>query len=231
MNQISFVISSPYYDSGIKSLGSKAIYSIKKNTILYKQYKAIQKSCNNIDYEIIFVNNIEHNKTIKYIENKRLNIKYCHLNKKNVNYAGCFLKGLELAKYNTVFNIECGLIINHLAIFDTIANNTECDMNICCVGNRHKQNNDLQIGCVVENDYVQNIFFGLENKHIGINCINTKAKSFILENFSLERDKNKYIFEIINSCISKNLTCKKTDIKSKDAHLIFSKKSLQQYIG
>jgi hypothetical protein len=231
MNPISFIITSPYYDSGMKSLGSKSIYTIKKNTILERQYSAIKKSCKNITHEIILVNNVDHNKTVKHIQNKKLDLKYVHLNKNNVNHAGCFLKGLELAKYQTVFNIECGLIMTHFAIADTIKNNKNCDINICCVGNRHKQNTDLQIGCITQNDNVSNVFFGLENKHIGINCINAKAKSFIMENFSIHKDKNKYVFEIINSCISQNLICKKTDIKSKDAYLVFNKKSLQQYTG
>lgn len=230
-NKISFIVTSPYYDSGIKSLGSKAICLLKRHSILEKQCKAIEKCCNNIDYEIIFVNNVDHNKTIKFIEKKKLNLQYVYLNKNNVNHVGCFLKGLELVKYDTIFNIECGLILSYHAILEAIKNNQNCDINICCVGKKHKQHKDLEIGCIIKNNYIDNIFFGLENKYIGINCINEKAKSFILKKFNLSKDKNKYMFEIINSCISENLICKKTDIKSKDAHLIFNKKSLQQYIG
>lgn len=223
MNPISFIIGSPHHDSGIKSLGSKSIFSLKKNSILEKQCRAISKSCKNINHEIIFINNIDHYKTVKYIEKKKLNIKYVYLNQKNVNYAGCFLKGMELAKHDTVVNIDCGLIMSHHAILETVNNNHNSDINICCVGHRHKQNADLQVGCVIREDRVHNVFFGLENKYIGINRINKEAKSFILENFSLENNMNKYVFEIINSCISKNLVCKKQTLRAKMLILFLTK--------
>lgn len=231
MNQISFIITSPYYDSGIKSLGSKCIYSIKKNTILEKQYRAITKFCENIDYEIIFVNNVDNAKTIKFLDSKQMNIQYVYINQKNINHAGCFLKGLQLAKYDTIFNIECGLILSHQAISDSIIKSSQEDINIGCINNKHKQNIDLEIGCVINKDVIKNLFFGLDNKYIGINCMNKRTKEFILNNFNIAQDKNKYMFEIINSCISQNLSCKKIELKSKDAHLIFNKKSLQQYTG
>jgi len=232
MNKISFVITSPHYDGGIKSIGSKCIYSLKKQTIIEKQCKAIEKYCKNTDYEIIFVNNVDHHKTSKFLEQKKLDIKYVYLNQKNINHSGCFLKGLQLAKYDTIFNIECGLILSHYAISDILKNNLDCDINVGCVGNKHKQNIDLEIGCIVQdNQNINNIFFGLDNKYIGITCINERSKQFILENFTINRDKNKYLFEIINACVAKNFVCKKTDLKSKDVHLIFNKKSLQQYIG
>lgn len=231
MNNITFVISCPYYDSGIKSLGSKCIYTIKKHTILEKQYKIISKLFETKNYEIIFVNNIDHNKTSKFLEKKKLDMRYVYLNKKNINHAGCFLKGLSLAKHDTIVNIDCGLVVSRQAILDTLSDDS-CDINIGCVGNKHKQNQDLEIGCIVQHDRtVNNIFFGLDNKCVGLTKINSNAKEFILNNFTLDHDKNKYLFEIINGCISKNITCKKIDIKSKDAHLIFNKKSLQQYIG
>ena len=67
MNKISFIITSPYYDSGIKSLGSKSIYKIKKQTILEKQYKAISTYCENIEHEILLVNSIDNIKTLKFL--------------------------------------------------------------------------------------------------------------------------------------------------------------------
>lgn len=232
MKQITFIITSPYYDSGIKSLGSKSIYKIKKQTILEKQYKAISTHCENIEHEILLVNSIDHIKTSKFLDNKKLNIRYVHLDEKNINHAGCFLKGLELAKFDTVFNIECGVIVSHHAIYDTLKNGSQSDISIGCVGTKHKQNLDLDIGCVLDSDEkVNNIFFGLENKYLGINVFNKLAKNFILDNFTISQDKNKYIFELINTCITNDLICTKTDIKSKDAHLIFNKKSLQQYAG
>jgi hypothetical protein len=231
MNKISFIITSPYYDSGIKSIGSKAIYSFNKNTIIEKQYKAIKTSCKNIEHEIIMINSIDHHKTCKFLDKKKLNIQYNYLNINNINHAGCFLKGLELAKYDTVFSIDCGLIVSADAISDTIKNHNNCDISIGCVRGRHKQNTDLEIGCVMaDNRHVNNIFFGLENKYIGMICINLQTKDFILNNFRIDQDKNKFMFELINLCISKNLICKKTDLKSKDTHLIFNKKSLQQYM-
>lgn len=232
MNKISFIITSPYYDSGIKSLGSKSIYKIKKQTILEKQYKAISTYCENIEHEILLVNSIDNIKTLKFLENKKLNIRYIYLDQKNINHAGCLLKGLELAKFDEVFNIECGVIVSRQALYDTMQNDKISDINIGCIGNKHKQNSDLEIGCVFDKDEkVKNIFFGLDNKYLGINYFNGRVKKFILDNFTISQDKNKYIFEIINTCITNDLICTKTDIKSKDAHLIFNKKSLKQYTG
>lgn len=230
--QISFIITSPDYDSGIKSMGSKCIRAIKKNSIIEKQIKSINKSSQDIDSEIIFVNAVDHQKTVKFIEKKNLNIKYVYLNHKNLNHTGCFLRGLALANYSTVVNIDCGLIMSHHAVSDMINQNNDCDINVGCVNNKHKQSQDLEIGCVAENkDKINNMFFGLEHKYIGTSVFNPTTKQFILDNFTIQQDKNKYIFEIINQCISKGLTCKKTDLKSKDTYLIFNKKSLTQYIG
>tara|TARA_Y100000004_G_C8916454_1_gene413307 strand:- start:121 stop:816 length:696 start_codon:yes stop_codon:yes gene_type:complete len=229
---ISFIISSPYFDSGIKSLGSKSIYPIKKNTILEKQYKAISKLCKDIEHEILMVNNIDQCRTTKFLENKKLNIQHVHIDSENTNHGGCLLKGLSLAKYPVVINIENGLVLSYHALEDAIKNNLDCDINIGCIGHKHKQNQDIDIGCVLEHStQVNNIFFGLENKCIGLSRINSKTKDFMLKNFTFEKDKNKYIFELINQCISGDLVCKKTDLKSKDVHLIFNKKSLKQYIG
>lgn len=230
--KISFIITSPHYDSGMKSIGSKCIHAIKQNSILEKQIKAISKNINKEDYEIIFVNAIDHHRTIKYIEKKNLNIKYVYMNQKNLNHTGCFLNGLRLAKYDNIFNIEGGLVLSHHAISEILTKNKPCEISIGCINNRHKQHADLEIGCIIDsNNHINNMFFGLDNKYIGTICLDNTIKNFILDNFSIQQDKNKYIFEIINKCISEQIICKKINLKSKDTHLIFNKKSLQQYIG
>jgi len=231
MSNITFIITSPYYDSGIKSLGSKSIYPIRKNTILEKQHKAIKQFCAKNQYEILLINSIDHNKTAKFIESKRLNLEYIYLNNDNINHAGSFLRGLELAKYETIVTIDNGLIVSQEAIKTIIEKNCDADINIGCVGNKHKQSQDLEIGCVTNGSVVNNIFFGLDNKFMGITRINQKTKQFILNEFNFAQDRNKFLFEIINQCIAKELICKKTEIKSKDSHLIFNKKTLQQYTG
>lgn len=227
-----FIICCPYHDNGIKSLGSKCLYKIKKQTILEKQCKSIAKFCNNIDYEIILINSIDHNKTLKLIENKIHNIHYKYLEYNNINYAGSMIEGLRLAKYETVYIIESGLILSAHSLVQMQRNNNDCDINLCGITNKHQQFLDLDTGCVTENDLiVTNIFFGLENKTTGLYCINGGAKSFMLNNFTIDKDGNKFIFELINVCISKNLKCKRTQVKNTDTYLIFNKKTLQEYIG
>lgn len=232
MNNITFIITSPHYDSGIKSLGSKSIYPLKKQTVIEKQYKAIKSFCKNINHEIFLINNIDHFRTSKFIESKKLQIEYIYLDTDNVNHAGCLLKGLRLANYNTIVTIDSGLVLSKYALADTLQKTSDCDINIGCIGNKHKQNDELEVGCVLDkNHHVNNIFFGLDNKYLGINYMGHNVRNFILQEFEFDTDKNKFIFEIINKCISQEFLCKKTDIKSKDSHLIFSKRSLQQYIG
>ena len=227
---ISFIILSPFYDSGIKSLGSKCLLTVKRKKIIEKQITAIEKFCTNKRYEIILVNSIENNRTSKFIENKKLNIIHKFVSNDNINYGGSLIEGLKLAKYDKIYSIESGLVFSTQAL--DLLNTNESDICIGCIHHKHQQNEDLDIGCVVSSDNkVSNIFFGLDNKYIGINRFNNFAKQFIINNFGDKKNGNKFIFELINSCVTDSLICHKKIIKSKDIHLIFNKKSIQQYIG
>lgn len=227
----SFIILCPYYDSGIKSLGSKCLFSIKRKKIIEKQITSIEKFCKNTRYEIILVNSIEHNRTQKFIENKKLNISYSYLDVDNINYGGSLIEGLKLAKYDNIYTIESGLVFSVNALNAFNLKKTEHDILIGCIHKKHQQYNDIDLGCIVSQQKVSNIFFGLENKYIGLSYLNNDTKNFIVNNFDIKINGNKFMFEIINQCISKNLTCKSILLKSKDTHLIFNKKSIQQYIG
>ena len=88
--KISFIITCPYYDNGIKSLGSKCLLSTKRKKIIEKQCYAIEKFCNNTEYEIILVNSIEHTKTQKFVEKKLPQIRYVYVNSENINYGGFY---------------------------------------------------------------------------------------------------------------------------------------------
>lgn len=227
--KISFIITCPYYDNGIKSLGSKCLLSTKRKKIIEKQYYAIEKFCENIEHEIILVNSIEHTKTQKFIEKKLPQIKYTYVNCENINYGGSFIKGLELAKHPNVINIECGLVISQRSIKEIKTENT--DISVGCITEKHKQNTDIELGCTIDENSITNIFFGLEHKYIGMLYINDRVKTFILDNHNFDKHKNKFIFEIINNCIYRGYSCQPSIIKNRDTHLVFNKKSLQQYIG
>lgn len=214
---------------GIKSLGSKCLLSTKRKKIIEKQYYAIERFCNDIEHEIILVNSIEHIKTQKFIEKKLPNIKYVYIDSDNINYAGSFISGLGLAKYPDVINIECGLVIssNSMKYLKT----TDTDISVGCITSKHKQNSDIELGSTIEHNNISNMFFGLEHKYIGIFYIGENAKHFILDNYDFDNNKNKFMFELVNNCISQGYICEPSIFKSKDTHLVFNKKSLQQYIG
>jgi len=227
--KISFIITCPYYDMGIKSLGSKCLLSTKRKKIIEKQCYAIERFCSGEDHEIILVNSIEHIKTQKFIEKKLPQIKYVYIDSDNINYAGSFIKGLGLAKYPNVINIECGLVISSSSIKYLKTTNT--DISVGCITNKHKQNLDIELGCTIEQNNISNMFFGLEHKYIGIFYIGENVKHFILDNYDFDSNKNKFMFELVNNCISQGYTCEPSTFKGKDSHLVFNKKSLQQYIG
>jgi len=227
--KISFIITCPYYDNGIKSLGSKCLLSNKRKKIIEKQCYAIERFSKNNDYEIILVNSIEHNKTQKFIEKKLPSVRYVYVDSDNINYAGSFIKGLNLAKYSDVISIECGLIISSKSIASLRIE--EADISVGCISNKHKQTSDIELGCTINQNNISNMFFGLEHKCIGISYLSSRVTDFIVENYEFNRNKNKFLFEIMNACISKGYSCKPSVMKSKDTHLIFNKKSLQQYIG
>ena len=227
--KISFIITCPYYDMGIKSLGSKCLLSTKRKKIIEKQCYAIERFCGDEDHEVILVNSIEHIKTQKFIEKKLPQIKYVYIDSDNINYAGSFIKGLGLAKYPNVINIECGLVISSSSIKYLKTANT--DISVGCITNKHKQNLDIELGCTIEQNNISNMFFGLEHKYIGIFYIGENVKHFILDNYDFDSNKNKFMFELVNNCISQGYTCEPSTFKGKDSHLVFNKKSLQQYIG
>lgn len=229
MKPISFIITCPYYDSGIKSLGSKCLFTNRRKNIIEKQCYSIETFCKNREYEIILVNSIENYKTQRFIQKKLSHIQYLYLDYDNINYGGSFLKGLALAKYENVINIECGLVLSSQSFKDL--HMEDIDISIGCITHKHKQNEDIDLGCVTDGNNILNLFFGLEHKYIGLVYINQQTKDFILDNFNFDNNKNKFLFEIINYCISKGYTCKASILKNKDTHLVFNKKSLQQYIG
>ena len=229
--QISFIICSPYHDNGLKSLGPKCLYHTKRQKLIEKQYKSIDKACDSQNYEIILVNSIDHNKTHRFIQNSENQINYQYLEHKNINYAGSLLTGLTLAKYDLICSIECGLVFSSDTII-RLLNQYNSDIGYGCINHKHKQHQDIDLGCSTNNNNeITNIFFGLEHKYSGISMFNNQVSNFILENFNMQNDSNKYMFEIYNRCISHGFTCKPVLLKTKDAHLIFNKKSLQQYTG
>lgn len=150
--KISFIITCPYYDNGIKSLGSKCLLSNKRKKIIEKQCYAIERFSKNNDYEIILVNSIEHNKTQKFIEKKLPSVRYVYVDSDNINYAGSFIKGLNLAKYSDVISIECGLIISSKSIASLRIE--EADISVGCISNKHKQTSDIELGCTKPKQYI-----------------------------------------------------------------------------
>lgn len=229
--KISFIICSPYHDNGLKSLGPKCLYHSKRQKLIQKQHKAISKACRNENYEIILINSIEHNKTYRFIKNSFENIKYEYLNHKNINYAGSLLKGLTISQYDLICVIECGLVFSSETI-NSLLKEYSSDIAYGCINKKHKQQQDIDLGCSTNTkNEITNIFFGLEQKYAGISLLNKQVADFISSNFTMSQDSNKYMFEIYNQCISNGFVCKPTLLKTKDAHLIFNRKSLLQYTG
>lgn len=199
---ISVLILATMPDHGIKSLGSKSLFKLKEKLIIEYQLENITSALKDRDYEIIFLCGFDSQKTIKSLNkySDKFPIKFIKHNN-NLNFVGSFLAGLNTAKYNNVLSINYGCVFSKSVITQLL--NTTINRLVVAKENRH--NNHIKVGCHINQEKIINIFFNLgQYKYLDMNFWSHQTVEYIKQHFSFDDNKNKFMFEIINTLIDAN---------------------------
>lgn len=172
---------------GMKSLGAFSNIKIdKKRSILGTQIANLRKKLN--VKNIIYVggykySNIEiDDNDIKLIENKN------YLEKNNAYSLKLALPYVQSDYAIILFN---KIVFNH-TIFNRL------NYNSSCLFIDNSEDNSYNLGCIINNNIVSNIFYNLPNKLCGIYGL-AKSEISLLKN--IEINDNLFIFEVMNNLI------------------------------
>lgn len=173
---------------GMKSLGAFSNIKInKQNNILDSQILNLKKkiNINNIIYVGGFQSSkINPNSNVTLVENKEYNSKN-----------NAFSLKLALPYINSNYAI---ILFNKILFTHKIFNRLDYSTSSVFVNN--SENNNYNIGCIINNDIViENLFYNLPNKICGIYGL-AKNELDILR--SIDINDNFFIFEIMNEIIA-----------------------------
>jgi len=189
------IIIADKYAKGMKSKGCYGLIQINQRTNLFEaQYKAIKTTFPRS--KIIYVYGFENKKIKRYL---------------GQNYQDVI--AIENQEYNDtgfVNSIRCAsdyLDQNCLIFFGDLAIKSEMFKNF----NREKSHiylnkkNHNSLGCIINNNHVQNISYGLDNYLLNMYYINKKnieTFSYYINDIKL---RNYFLFEIINKMIDQGI--------------------------
>lgn len=219
-NPISVVILATLPDSGIKSLGSKSLLSFKNQYLIEYQINILKSALKNRQHEIIIMCNFDCARVYKTLSSfiKKSDIKLIKENyDNNLNFGGSFLQSLNHTNYNNILSINYGVLFKKNVIHNLINSN----LTTIGITKNHSLNDNIKIGCSLQNDHIVNIFYNLgHHKYLDINFWSEDMVCYIKRYLSFDNHKNKFIFELINllnNCENKFTYC---DINTKDCVFI-----------
>lgn len=199
---ISVIFLATLPDSGMKSLGSKSLFKLKDRTIIDYQLENIKAALKHRDYDITFVCGFDCNRVEKMLltYTNKLPIRTIKQKHENLNFVGSFLEGLTHAKYNNVLSINYGCLFTKNVIRQIIKHSAS---NMVSIAKKHNHNENIDIGCYLEQEKIVNIFFNLgQYKYLDMNLWSANTIQYIKHNLLFDDYKNKFMFEIINELIT-----------------------------
>lgn len=199
------IILADKYQKGTKSQGCSGLLRFNDSiNVLQHQYNIL--SNNFKDAEIIYVYGFDAKKLHAFIDNHifpRMTFVY---NNSYDNYNECF--SLEIIK-NSIDSdtlILSGYTIFNQSFFKSF--NRNCSQVFI------DPNNGTKLGCIINNNRIENIFYDLNNKIHSIFYISSSDVD-IFNQFITIKNKNAFLFEIINKCISKGCKFIPTTVSTK----------------
>jgi hypothetical protein len=203
MNNITYVILACNPDKGMKSYGSKGLLEFNKKKLFQHQFEWIRSNSKNKNYEILLICNFDLCRIQKIIDP---DIKIFSSVGSNPIYVAC-----SKAKYNKLIFMDYGCLFK-----PKILNNISSSVESSVLYVNDKKNQQLKIGCIIKDNYVEHIFLDLpDNKFCNIFSISSIDKQKILDNIEYQRFNLLY-FEILNMLISSGSLVKSSSINSKD---------------
>jgi hypothetical protein len=194
---MNIVVLGDKYKKGKKSEGCPALVSYKKTTIIEYQVHKINKAFN--EFKIHYVCGFEKNKLQTFCKNKKLNNDNLVFveNENYHEYGEAFSLSLALDKIQEENNLiisngYCAEVFNNFH-FLSKSNNSMVYIS------KNKNN----IGCIINNNKIENISYELNNYVQNTYFIAKKDYRKIYNLIKDRKNKNCFIFEIINMAIDK----------------------------
>jgi choline kinase len=190
------IIIADKYAKGMKSKGCYGLIQINQRTNLFQtQYKAIKTAFPRSN--IIYVYGFENKKIKRYFSKNYQDV--IAIENKEYNETG-FVNSIKCA--SDYLDQNCLIFFGDLAIKSEMFKNFNREKSHIYLSK--KNNNSL--GCIVRNNNVLNISYGLDNYLLNMYYINKKN----IETFSYYINENKlrnyFLFEIINKMIDQGIT-------------------------
>lgn len=180
------------YTKGMKSKGCPALIKNKNKTIIETQYDILKKQFDHIN--IIYVYGFDSKRFLSYIsKNDKFNIITIFnesYENKNTGYA------LSLAKQ---FLNDNTIILNGYSkltktMLKIISKNLDSKIFI-------SDNSTSGIGCIINNDTIENISYDLENQIADIFYLNKSLASKLSNLLVSNQHHNAFLFELLNKLI------------------------------
>jgi hypothetical protein len=187
-----FIILGDRYNKGMKSKGAIGLVKINRNkTILGHQYKSIKSVYPRA--QIIYVYGFDNKKFLQYLESEYPDIiPIYNPDYENTNYTHTLNLASDFISKDT-------FILFGDSIFNkNIFNNFNKKLGSQIFINKKIKN---KLGCILSNEAICNISFDLSLYLSDIYYINSKDSKTLKELIKTKKNKNSFIFEIINKMI------------------------------
>jgi hypothetical protein len=200
MDNITYVILACYADKGMKSLGSKGLMVFQNKKLLEHQISWIKKATK-FKHEIIIVCDFDYQKIHKSFHKDAIVIETKEF---NPIYTACVS-----SKNSIICFIDYGCMFKSDILKKLEGTKTSKIVTM-------KSNNDLDVGCICDDDKVEHMFLDLpEDKFCNIFYLKEKEVDTIKNNSFFKR-KNLLYFEIINKLIEYDFVFNKKQVSLKD---------------
>lgn len=196
---MNFIILGDKPQKGMKSKGCVALFKITKNLNIFDyQYIEIKKQFPKA--KIIYVNGFESKKFLSFLKKSNykdvITINNNEFNNKNQGYS------LNLAKL--FLNKDCFILLGN----NILSKNTFLNFDKNYGSQIFVSKNKNEIGCIINNDKIENLSFDLDNYMQNIYYLDYVATDTLKNLLENSKNHNNFIFELINKLIDSGLTFK-----------------------
>lgn len=209
---MNFIILGDRYQKGKKSQGCPGLIKINRSmTVLDHQYKIIKSVFKKA--KIIYVAGFEYKKISNFITAKYSDIiciNNTHYDIYNEGYSIKLLKNIQLA--DTLIILGYTFLDNNTFREFQTTNGSQVFIS---------ENIESSLGCIINNNQIENISFDLDNYLRNIYYLTRKDVKLILDMMNSNKYYNYFLFELVNKLIDAGsiinpFKCKQTILKSKN---------------
>jgi choline kinase len=211
---INIIILGDKYQKGKKSKGCPGLIIEKNKRIIDGQLNSIKNVFDKS--KIYYVSGYESDKISQHIIKKQYDINIINNNNYH-EYNESYSLSLALSQIN---NNPLLIISGYYTPSVSLLNTINIDRSMVFID----KNNKTKLGCIVNDNIVENIFFDLDNYIQDIVFIESKTVSSIKKLLSNKKYMNCFIFEIINSLIDIGHTFYTKNLSTKEYKKIYEKK-------